>query len=166
MLEAPDSTVVTFQYPLAVPSANLFSTWQLEAMTDYFNAQIATAVANTKAALPGQAQRLVLIEAQTDPAARPPRRCRASTWACPRTASPGTRPTTAAGLFNDFVDGQSHQSKPTQDEFLLESPRSYCSGPEWIIGADSGIHPNSEGYSQFVEPLAGVVSAPRLPPRR
>ena len=166
VLEAPDSTVVTFQYPLAVPSANLFSTWQLEAMTDYFNAQIATAVANTKAALPGQAQRLVLIEAQTDPASPSAQTVPRFNLGLPPNGQSWKPPYNCGRFFNDFVDGQSHQSEPTQDEFLLDSPGSYCSGPEWIIGADSGIHPNSEGYSQFVEPLARAVSAPPLPPRR
>jgi lysophospholipase L1-like esterase len=166
VLEAPDSLVVTFQYPLAVPSATLFSTWQLEAMTDYFNAQIATAVANTKAALPGQAQRLVLIEAQTDPASPSAQTVPRFNLGLPPNGQSWNPPYNCGRFFNDFVDGQSHQSKPTQDEFLLESPSSYCSGPEWIIGADSGIHPNSEGYSQFVEPLVRVVSAPRLPLRR
>ena len=56
LLDAPSSTIVTFQYHLIVPSANLFANWQLEALADYFNAQLATAVANTKAALPEQAQ--------------------------------------------------------------------------------------------------------------
>jgi hypothetical protein len=67
LLRAPDSTLVTFQCHLAIPSANLFAVWQLEAVGDYFNAQIATAVANTKAALPQKAGRLILVQAQTDP---------------------------------------------------------------------------------------------------
>jgi hypothetical protein len=166
VLGAPDSTVVTFQYPLAVPSANLFSTRQLEAMTDYFNAQIATAVANTKAALPKQAKRLVLIEAQTDPGTPSARTVPRFNLGLPPDGQPWSPPYNCGRFLNDFVDGPSHQSTPTQDEFQLDSPTSYCSGQEWIIAADSGIHPNNEGYSQFVEPLANAVSVPPLPPRR
>jgi lysophospholipase L1-like esterase len=165
VLEAPDSTVVTFQYPLAVPSANLFSTWQIEAMMDYFNAQIATAVANTKAALPGQAKRLVLIKAQIDPAQPTPQTLPRFNLGLQPNGQSWTGPYNCGRLINDFVDGPSHQSTPTQTEFQLTSPLQYCSGPPWIIGADSGIHPNKVGYAQFVKPLSNVVSVPPLPPR-
>jgi lysophospholipase L1-like esterase len=162
LLKTSDSSLVTFQYNLSVPSANLFDAWQLEAMTDYFNAQIATAVNNTRSALPKQADRLILIEAQTvpgTPAAQqlprfnlglPPD---GQTWSPPYDCGDG-----------DFVDGRSHQSTPTQDEFEVESPFSYCEGQVWIIGADSGIHPNSNGYSRFANTLANVAAANGLVP--
>ena len=169
LLEATGSTLITFQYPLAVPAANLFATWQLEAMTDYFNAQIATAVANTKAALPGPARRLVLIEAQTDPAAPSPQQVPRFNLGLKPDGQSWSPPYNCGRLLDDFVDGQSHQSLPTQDEFQLESPLSYCEGQEWIISADSGIHPNSDGYASFAATLANVVNAeaavPRLPRR-
>ena len=169
LLEATGSTLVTFQYPLAVPAANLFSTWQLEAMTDYFNAQIATAVANTRAALPGPAKRLLLIEAQVDPAAPSPQQVPRFNLGLKPDGQSWKPPYNCGSLLNDFVDGQSHQSLPTQDEFQLESPLSYCKGQEWIIGADSGIHPNSDGYAGFADTLGNVVNAeaqvPPLPRR-
>jgi hypothetical protein len=163
LLEAADSTVVTFQYHLAVPSANLFSTWQLEALTDYFNAQIATAVANTKSALPGQAKRLILIKAQTDPAKPTADTVPRFNLGLPPDGQSWMPPFNCGVIFNDLVDGRSHQSTPTQDEFELDSPASYCSGEPWIIGTDSGVHPNRSGYTQFAGALATVVDVPRLP---
>ena len=164
LLEAPDSTVVTFQYQLAVPAATLFSTWQLEAMTAYFNAQLATAVANAKEALPGQAERLVLIKAQTDPANPTPETVPRFNLGLPPDGQSWTPPFNCGRVIDDFVDGQSHQSKPTQDEFLLESPLRYCSGDPWIIDADSGIHPNSDGYAGFATTLANVLANADLVP--
>ena len=151
------------------PGREPVRTWQLEAMTDYFNAQISTAVANTKAALPGPARRLVLIEAQTDPAAPSPQQVPRFNLGLKPDGQSWSPPYNCGRLLDDFVDGQSHQSLPTQDEFQLESPLSYCEGQEWIISADSGIHPNSDGYASFAATLANVVNAeaavPRLPRR-
>jgi hypothetical protein len=165
LLEAPNSTVVTFQYHLAVPSANLFDDWQLEALTDYFNAQLATAVANTKAALPKQGKRLILIPAQTTPGMPPPTQLPRFNLGLPPDGQSWTAPYDCGS--GDFVDGQSHQSDPTQDEFLLHHPLEYCAGQEWIIGADSGIHPNADGYAGYAATLANVVDAqaglPQLP---
>ncbi len=163
LLEAADSTLVTFQYSLSVPAANLFDAWQLEAMTAYFNAQIATAVTNTRQALPKQAGRLILIEAQTVPgtpsAQQLPRfnlglEPDGQTWNPPYDCGD-----------DDFVDGRSHQSTPTQDEFQLEDPFTYCEGQEWIIAADSGIHPNQNGYARFASTLGTVAAANDLVPR-
>ena len=169
VLEAPDSTVVTFQYHLAVPAANLFSTWQLEAMTGYFNAQIATAVANTKAALPGQADRLVLIGAQTDPASPTAQTVPRFNLGLPPDGQSWTPPFDCGRFLSDFVDGVSHQSTPTQDEFFGESPLRYCKGDPWIIYADSGIHPDKDGYAGFATTLANVLATndtvPSLPRR-
>jgi lysophospholipase L1-like esterase len=163
LLEAPDSTVVTFQYHLAVPSVNLFRTWQLEAIADFFNAQIATAVANTKAALPGQASRLILIRAQTDPAAPSPQTLPRFNIGLPAEGQSWNPPYDCGRLITDFVDGPSHQSSPTQDELWLGSPIRFCGGTPWMIDADSGIHPSSAGYAQFAQVLAQVVEVPRLP---
>ena len=61
LLEAPDTRVVVFQYPLSIPSVNLFSTWQIEAMIDLFNENIAQAVAKTKSDLPpSKGDRLIM----------------------------------------------------------------------------------------------------------
>jgi hypothetical protein len=139
-------------------------------MTGYFNSQIATAVANTKQALPGPGKRLVLIEAQTDPARPSPRLIPRFNLGLRPDGQPWLPPYNCGRFISDFVDGQSHQSLPTQDEFQAEHPLSYCEGDEWIIRGDSGIHPNSDGYAAFANTLAHVVAAndpvPRLPARR
>ena len=163
LLEAPDSTVVTFQYHLTVPSVTLFRTWQLEAIGDFFNAQIATAVANTKAALPDQAGRLILIRAQTDPATPSPQTLPRFNIGLPPDGQSWNPPYDCGRFLTDFVDGQSHQSRPTQDELRLSSPLSFCGGTPWMIDADSGIHPARAGYAQFAGALAQVVEVPRLP---
>jgi lysophospholipase L1-like esterase len=165
LLAAPDSTIVTFQYHLIVPSANLFANWQLEALADYFNAQLVTAVANTKAALPSEAKRLILVPAQTTPGAPQPTELPRFNLGLPPSGQSWTPPYNCGD--SDFVDGQSHQSDPTQTEFELRHPLTYCEGPEWILGADSGIHPNKLGYTQFAATLTNVLQAqgalPQLP---
>lgn len=165
LLEAPNSLIVTFQYHMAVPSVNLFANWQLETLTDYFNAQLATAVDNTTAAQPSEAKRLILIQAQTTPGTPLPTQLPRFNLGLPPSGQSWTPPYNCGG--NDFVDGQSHQSDPTQTEFHLRHLLTYCAGPEWIIGTDSGIHPNKLGYTQFAATLANVLQAqgalPQLP---
>jgi hypothetical protein len=46
----------------------------------------------------------------------------------------------------------------------VEEPNTFCSGEEWIIGADTGIHPNPAGYTQFAATLANVAAAEGLIP--
>jgi lysophospholipase L1-like esterase len=164
LLRAPDSTLVTFQYHLAIPSANLFAVWQLEAIGDYFNAQIATAVANTKAALPQKAGRLILVQAQTDPGSPNPQQLPRFNIGLPPALGlqPWSPPYDCGD--GDLVDGPSHQSEPTQGEFRLGHPFTYCPGDEWVIGADSGIHPSSDGYAAFAQALANVAAAHELIP--
>jgi lysophospholipase L1-like esterase len=161
LLEAPNSTIVTFQYHLIVPSVNLFATWQLEALTDYFNAQLASAVASTKAALPEQGERLILIPAQTTPGTPQPTELPRFNLGLPPSGQSWTPPFNCGR--NDFVDGRSNQSYPTQSEFFLRHPFTYCKGPEWILGTDSGIHPNKLGYGQFAAALRSVVGSPTSP---
>ena len=158
LLEAPNSTVVTFQYNMSVPSVNLFATWQLEALTDFFNAQLATAVAKTKAALPEQGKRLILVPAQTTPGPPQPTQLPRFNLGLPPSSGQSWTPPYNCGN-NDFVDGPSHQSFPTQGEFHLRHPFTYCKGPEWIIGTDTGIHPNKLGYTQYATTLANVLRA-------
>jgi len=161
LLDAPNSTIATFQYHLIVPSVNLFATWQLEALTGYFNAQLATAVGNTKAALPSEAKRLIMIPAQTTPGTPQPNQLPRFNLGLPPSGQSWTPPYNCGG--NDLVDGQSHQSFPTQGEFHLRHPFTYCKGPEWILGTDSGIHPNQLGYGQFAAVLQSVVGASTSP---
>jgi lysophospholipase L1-like esterase len=169
LLGAPHAEVVTFEYHLSIPAANLFDVWQLEVMVDYFNAQIDAAVSATKAALPAaEANRLHLISAQRDPETPSPSLVPRFNIGLP----PAPQQTWSADhdcgvIFTDLVDGPSHQSTPTQDELLIEPPFNFCSGPQWIISADTGIHPNALGYTQYADTLANVAAAegwvPALP---
>jgi lysophospholipase L1-like esterase len=161
LLEAPHAEVVTFEYSLSIPAANLFDVWQLEVMIDYFNDQIASAVTATKAALPAaQADRLHLISAQRDPGAPSASLVPRFNIGLPPAAQQSwTAPYDCGDFFTDDVDGPSHQSEPTRDELWVEHPDEFCSGPEWIIDADSGIHPNALGYTQFADTLASVAAA-------
>ena len=60
-------------------------------------------------------------------------------------------------LFGSKVDGPSVQSTPTQDEFELLDPISFCSGPSigspWVISGDTGIHPSFAGYAQMADQI-------------
>lgn len=162
VLQAPHTRVVAFQYHLAIPALNLFSVWQLEAMTAAFNQQIADAVTNTKAKVaPSQAERLYLIEAQIDPADPVPTELpRFNTGLPPSVHDSWSGVYDCGGLFD--VDGPTHQSDVTQD--LYELDPDFCDGPPWIIDADSGIHPNRDGYAQFAAALGNVAEAEDLIP--
>jgi lysophospholipase L1-like esterase len=100
---------------------------------------------------------LILIRAQTDPAAPSAQTLPRFKVGLPPNGQSWNPPYNCGRLINDFVDGPSHQSSPTQGEFRLESPIRFCPGEPWIIEADSGIHPSSAGYAQFAKPLAEAV---------
>jgi len=156
--------VVTFQYHLAIPSLNLFSVWQLEAMTNYINAHIATAVESVKASLPApKSSRLTFIEAQADPAEPDPGELpRFNAGLPPSIHDSWSGGYDCGGIFD--VDGPSHQSDPTQDELPVEDPIDFCSGTPWIIDADSPIHPSVAGYERYAETLTEVVTESDLVP--
>jgi lysophospholipase L1-like esterase len=164
LLQAPDTNVVAFQYSLSIPALNLFSTWQLEAMIALFNENIATAVGNTKAHLPaGQAARLFMVEAQVDPADPEPTELpRFNTGLPPTVHDSWTGSYDCGGVFDS--DGPSHQSDLTQD-FFTASDYDFCTGPPWIIDADSGIHPSQEGYAQYATALTNFAQAEGLIPQ-
>ena len=115
--------------------------------------------------LPAQGKRLILIQAQTTPGTPPPTELPRFNLGLPPDGQSWTPPHNCGG--GDLVDGQSHQSDPTQYEFELHHPFEYCAGQEWILGADSGIHPNRDGYAGYAATLANVVDArarlPQLP---
>ena len=162
VLQAPHTRVVVFQYHLAIPALNLFSVWQLEAMTDAFNQQIAEAFTNTKAKVaPSQAERLYMIEAQIDPADPVPTELpRFNTGRPPSEHDSWSGVYDCGGFFD--VDGPTHQSDVTQD--LYELDPDFCDGTPWIIDADSGIHPNRDGYAQFAAALSNLAAAEDLIP--
>ena len=164
LLGAEDATILVLQYHLAVPSANLFDPWQLEVLTDYLNSQIEFAVDEIQAsATPADAKRLVLIESQVEPTAPSPAMIPRFNIGLPPSEQNWTAGHDCGD--GDLVDGQSHQSEPTQDEFQIGDPSSYCEGTEWIIGSDTGIHPNVAGHGQFAATLATVAQQNNLVPR-
>jgi hypothetical protein len=164
LLQAPDTNVVAFQYSLSIPAINLFSTWQLEAMIALFNENISTAVSNTKDQVPAaQAARLFMIKAQVDPADPDPTELpRFNTGLPPTTHDSWTGSYDCGGLFDS--DGPSHQSDLTQD-FFTASDYDFCTGPPWIIDADSGIHPSQLGYAQYATALTNFAQAHDLIPQ-
>jgi hypothetical protein len=164
LLQAPDTNVVAFQYNLSIPALNLFSTWQLEAMIALFNQNIATAVSNTKAHLPAaQADRLFMITARVDPADSDPTELpRFNTGLPPTVHDSWTGTYDCDEVFDS--DGPSHQSDLTQD-FFTASDYDFCSGPPWIIDADSGIHPSRAGYAQYAATLSNFTQAHSLIPQ-
>jgi hypothetical protein len=163
LLQAPDTNVVAFQYNLSIPALNLFSTWQLEAMIGLFNQNIATAVSNTRAHLPAaQAHRLFMITARVDPADTDPTELpRFNTGLPPTIHDSWTGNYDCDEVFDS--DGPSHQSDLTQD-FFTASDYDFCSGPPWIIDADSGIHPSRDGYAQYAQTLSNFTTAHSLIP--
>ena len=165
VLAAPDAEVVVFQYHLSIPSANFFDVWQLETIADYFNQQVASAFAATEASVPpADAARLHMIEAQVDPTSPSPTKLPRFNIGLPPDPPLQTWTAPFDCGNSDFVDGQSHQSEPTQDELEGLHPFAFCPGPEWVIGVDSGIHPSVDGYGQYATTLANVVSAGDLIP--
>ena len=145
----------------------LFDAWQVEALGDHLNSLIADAVVATKATLPpAAADRLTLIEAQTEPGDDDPEKVARFNVGLP--PDPPNQTWTATydcgELFEDLVDGPSHQSDPTQDELLGADPLSFCEGAPWINDGDTGIHPSTAGYARFAAALSEVATANDLVP--
>jgi hypothetical protein len=121
-------------YHLAIPSLTLFSAADVRILFSAFNSTISTAIHK----LPSYGSRVFLIS--------PPPffvgRARGS-YVCPRNQAK--------------VDGPSHQSQVTQDELAINPFFSFCPGDPWIISADTGIHPNRQGYAEFASALVALV---------
>ena len=158
---ADDSTVVAFQYSISDPWFTNFKNWQIETMIDFFNAQIATAVANTKQALPEEASRLILIESQVEPGNPQPTKLPRFNIGLPPVSEQTWTATFDCGT-GQLVDGPSHQSASTQS--VIKNGAGFCSGDPWVISADTGIHPNAEGYKQYAQTLSNVLAANNLLP--
>jgi hypothetical protein len=168
LLAAPDAEVVTFQYHLAYPFIAILAeaqAWQIEALLDYLNAQIAAAVAGTRAALPAEASRLTLVEAQVEPDDEDPLKVPRFNIGVPPDANQTWTASFECGAGGFAVDGPSHQSEVTQAALpgLFES--KFCAGTPWTIKADTGIHPNKTGYAQFAGALTNVTLAHYLVPQ-
>ncbi len=154
--------VVVFQYPLSDPWLTNFSNWQVEAMINFFNDQIATAVETTKRALPDEASRLIPIQAQIEPGSPDPQLVPRFHIGVPPVGQQTWTATHDCGT-GQLVDGTSHQSTDTQNS--LKNTPGFCAGDPWVITTDGGIHPNADGYTQMATTLTNVLG-PRglLPP--
>jgi lysophospholipase L1-like esterase len=143
LLGAQDARVVVSQYHLAIPAAALYSVHQLEVMFGVVNGDIASAVQTTT----GYGTRLFLMT--------PPR----------FDVGLPTGPYKCEGrFFTSYVDGPSHQATVSQVFLTGLNPTTFCGGDPWIISADSGIHPNAAGYTQYAQALGQVVSQNNLLP--
>jgi lysophospholipase L1-like esterase len=156
-----DSTVIVFEYDLSDPWLTNFKNWQVETMIDFFNAQITTAVANTKQALPGKASRLIEIEAQVEPGAPRPDQLPRFNIGVPPVSQQTWTATHDCGT-GHLVDGPSHQSTDTQNS--IKGTPGFCPGDPWVITTDGGIHPNAAGYAQYANTLAHVAEQNGLLP--
>jgi hypothetical protein len=60
-----------------------------------------------------------------------------------------------------YVDGQSRQSRAHPGRAPRPDPLSFC---DWIIGADTGIHPSVAGHAQLAAALQALVAQNGLGP--
>jgi lysophospholipase L1-like esterase len=168
LLAAPDAEVVTFQYHLSYPLLAALAEaqpWQVEALLNHLNAQIAAAVANTRAALPAaEANRLTLVEAQVEPGDEDPLKVPRFNIGVPPNANQTWTASFECGAGGFAVDGPSHQSETTQGALPSLFESKFCPGVPWTIEADTGIHPNRVGYAQFAKALTNVAVAHDLVP--
>jgi lysophospholipase L1-like esterase len=134
LLTGPSNHVVVSLYHLAIPSVTVFSAHQIGILFATFNAAISDAVGS----LPQYGTRVAVMS--------PPRffvGLGPGSFICPGSGA--------------LVDGPSHQSTATQDELAIDPFGSFCAGNPWIISADTGIHPDRQGYAQFATVLAALV---------
>jgi hypothetical protein len=67
--------------------------------------------------------------------------------------------------FFPLVDAPSRQSEATQDVLSVTHLGSFCgTTDDWIISADTGIHPTVAGHAQFAAALQTVVDQNGLGP--
>lgn len=166
---AADAQVVTFQYHLAFPLVaafpNFFLPWQIEAVIAALNAEIKATVATVKAALPKDANRLTLIEAQVDPNKPDPLKVARFDLGIPKSPAQSWTPQYTCSESSVAVDGASHQATGVQESFDDEYKGKFCKGEAWVISADTGIHPNEVGYGKFAQALINVARARGLVPK-
>lgn len=144
LLVAPNNRVVVSQYHSAIPSSSIFTVADLRIMFQELNG----AVRNAARGAPGFGTRIFLMSPPLFPAGLPPGE------AICTSRDTGT-----------LVDGQSRQSRVTQDELTVLDPLSFCGSEEyWIISQDTGIHPSRLGHAQFAASLQRVVEQSNLMP--
>ncbi len=136
LLVAPGNRVVVSQYHQAIPtSALFFSVSSLRILFGEMNA----AVARAARGMPQFGKRVFLMSPPLFPVG----------------LGPGIVQCPAGG---GLVDGQSRQSRVSQDVLTVDHPFTFCGSEEfWIISADSGIHPSRAGHAQFAAALGRLV---------
>ena len=134
------SHLVVSRYHLAYPAIALYQEWQIQTLLNTVNGKVEAAVAAT-AAKPGWGDRIALSE--------PPRF---------DTGWPGTGQDATCGA-SVPADGPSHQSFPSQLVLIGRAgSEGFCPSTDfWIISADTGIHPNREGHTQFADSALSVI---------
>lgn len=141
LVKNTDATIYLMQYHLSVPSTALaYSATQIAEMGKLLNREIAAVAAAVNP------QRLQIVT--------PPH------FSVGIDISPVYPSRYTCSRLGYKVDGPSVQSDPTQDELEILHPLSFCegppTGPPWVIGGDTGIHPSAAGYAQ----MASQVPAP------
>jgi lysophospholipase L1-like esterase len=140
LVQNTDATIFLMRYHLSVPSTALaYSATQIAMMGKLLNREIEAVAAAVNP------KRLQVVT--------PPH------FDVGIDISPVFPSNFSCSRFDYEVDGPSVQSTPTQDELEALHPLSFCEGPEsgppWVIGGDTGIHPSAAGYAQM---------ASRVPP--
>jgi lysophospholipase L1-like esterase len=141
LVDNTEATIYLMQYHLSVPAAALaYSATQIAMMGAMLNERIAAVAGEV------DARRLRVVA--------PPH------FGVGIDISPVYPADYSCSELGFEVDGPSVQSTPSQDELELAHPLSFCSGPPsgppWVIGGDTGIHPSAAGYAQ----MASRVPAP------
>ncbi len=136
-----DATIYLMQYPVSIPAVALtYSATQLAMTGKLLNREISSVAGEVGAT-------------RLRPVAPPH-------FNVGIDISPVYRSEYSCSKLRFRVDGPSVQSEPSQDELEALHPLSFCpgpaSGPPWVIGGDTGIHPSAAGYAE----MAAQVPAP------
>jgi lysophospholipase L1-like esterase len=134
LVEHTSATIYVMQYHLSVPAAALaYSATQIAEMGKLLNREIASVAAEV------DPQRLQVVT--------PPH------FDVGIDISPVFPSRFSCSWLGFKVDGPSVQAKVSQAALELFHPLSFCSGPPsgppWVIGGDTGIHPSAAGYAQM-----------------
>jgi lysophospholipase L1-like esterase len=139
LLESPTNHVVVSHYHQAIPSSSVFGVPSLRIMSGLLNDAVSEAATGS----PEFGERVFLMSPPLFPVG----------------VGPGDAVCTTKSL-SGLVDGESRQSRPTQDELEVVRLGDVCdTDVYWIISGDTGIHPSRLGHAQFAAALTRVVEA-------
>lgn len=134
LVDNTHATIYLMQYPLTVPASALaYSATQIAMMAAMLNEEIAAAATEVNGA------RLQIVAPPHFNVGIDVSPVFPSEYTCSSLGYP--------------VDGRSAQSDPSQDVLVFNHPLSFCEGEPWVIGGDTGIHPNATGYAQMASQL-------------